>query len=76
MAKLQILPDELDVSLKIMDHKTNPKFKIMKFGSKYYLKSTSIFNQSLPTVLIPILPSFPMNFFLVAYDFLLLSFWL
>ena len=38
MAKLQILPDELDVSLKIMHHKTNPKFKIMKCGSKYYLK--------------------------------------
>jgi len=56
MAKLQILPDELDVSLKIMHHKTNPNFKIMKCGSKYYLKSTFIFNQSLSTVLVPILP--------------------
>jgi VIT1/CCC1 family predicted Fe2+/Mn2+ transporter len=56
MARLQILPDEHDASPKIMHHMNNPNFKVMKCSSKYYLKSTYIFNQSLSTVLVPILP--------------------
>jgi hypothetical protein len=63
MAKLPILPDKFNASLKIIHHMTNPNFKIMKCGSKYYLESTFIFNQSLPTVQVPISP-FPPNEFL------------
>jgi hypothetical protein len=73
MAKLPILPDKFDVFLKLIHHMTNPNFKIMKCGNKYYLKFTFIFNQSLVTVFFQFRLSIPMNFFPVVYDLLLLS---
>lgn len=54
------MPDELNTSLKVMHHMIDPNF--VKFGSKYYLESTFIFNQSLSTVLVSI-SHFPSNEF-------------